>query len=77
MKTLQDWWLFFNGKKTTIAAAIFTVTFFLTQFKTGVLIDIWGLTIPAYFDNLLKSADWIASILGGVGLVHKAVKPKV
>lgn len=74
MKTLSSLWAYFNGKKTVLAAAIFTITFFLTQFKTGVLINIWGLVIPDYFDKTLLSLEWIASILGGAGLIHKVSK---
>lgn len=75
MQTLTNLWNLLDGKKTVIAAAIFTLTFFLTQFEKGVLIDIWGVNMPVAFDKTLQSLDWIASILGGAGLIHKAVKP--
>ena len=75
MQTLTNIWNLLDGKKTVIAAAIFTLTFFLTQFEKGVLIDIWGVNMPVAFDKTLQSLDWIASILGGAGLIHKAVKP--
>jgi len=75
MQTLTNLWNLLDGKKTVIAAAIFTLTFFLTQFEKGVLIDIWGVNMPIAFDKTLQSLDWIASILGGAGLIHKAVKP--
>ena len=74
MQTLTNLWNLLDGKKTVIAAAIFTLTFFLTQFEKGVLIDIWGVDMPVAFDKTLQSLDWIASILGGAGLIHKAVK---
>jgi len=74
MQTLTNLWNLLDGKKTVIAAAIFTLTFFLTQFEKGVLIDIWGVNMPIAFDKTLQSLDWIASILGGAGLIHKAVK---
>lgn len=76
MEKVKQIWDWFDGKKTTIAAAIFTLTFFLTQFESGVLVNIWQVTVPPAFDQTLQSLEWFASILGGTGLIHKAVKPK-
>lgn len=72
-KNILNW---FNGKKTTIAAALFTVSFFAVQFKTEVLVKIWGVNVPIAFDNSIQTVEWIAGILGGVGLIHKGVKGK-
>lgn len=60
---------FLDGKKTVIAAVILTLTAFLDQ----VLVGIWGVSW-AWVPNAIATGEWIGMILGGAGLVHKAVK---
>ena len=67
-------WEALNGKKTAIGAAILAGTFFLVQFKTAVLVGIWHAPVPPAFDNSVLTAEWIGSVLSGVGLIHKAAK---
>ena len=47
MQTLTNLWNLLDGKKTVIAAAIFTLTFFLTQFEKGT-----GLSRPTIVKTL-------------------------
>ncbi len=62
-------WDWFNGKKTVIG----TVCLFASAFITQVLIDIWGLDAEP-LQHTRETLDWLGLILGGTGLMHKAVK---
>ncbi len=66
MKNFFKW---FNGKKTNIAALLLIVSAFLTEFVIGK----WGETaewIPKVIDVL----NYLGMIFGSVGLGHKAYK---
>lgn len=62
-------WDWFNGKKTVMGTACLFASAFITQ----VLIDIWGLDAEP-LQHTRETLDWLGLILGGTGLMHKAVK---
>lgn len=66
INNLINW---FNGKKTTIAAILMALSMFITE----VLIGIWGMEVD-WFPMLVKTLNWVGMILGGTGLIHKAIK---
>lgn len=77
METLLKIWNYFNGKKTSIGALILTLAFLITQVQSQVFVGIWGIEVPVWVDKTVLTLEWVGSILSGVGLLHKKVKPKV
>lgn len=63
---MLSWW---DGKKTIIAAALLTVSAFITQ----ILLGVWHVEWP-WLPNVVTTLEWVGMILGGTGLAHKAFK---
>lgn len=59
----------FNGKKTIIASILLVLAAFCDQ----VLVGIWG-AAWTWLPLLISTLEWIGMLLGGSGLIHKAVK---
>lgn len=74
MEKLKQLWEYFNGKKSVIGGAILTFAFFVNQFDQQVLIGYWHIVNPIWYQPLLDTVDWFGAVLGGVGIIHKAVK---
>ena len=74
MQQLTQLWNYFDGKKTSIGAAILTFAFCLTQVDSQVYIGIWKQTNPAWFDPFIQTIEWVGTAFSGVGLLHKGAK---
>jgi hypothetical protein len=62
-------WNWLNGKKVIIGS-VFLVA---AAFGQEVLLNIWQLW-PVILPKVIETCNWIGMALGGVGLIHKAVK---
>jgi hypothetical protein len=60
---------FFNGKKTIIGSILMTLAIIITE----VLVGIWGVE-GEWIAPTVKTLNWIGMLLGGTGLLHKAMK---
>lgn len=74
MKTLINLWNWFNGKKTTIGAAILMVVLAINAFDSQVVVAIWNMPLPAWLPKVIATLSWTGNILTGVGLAHKVAK---
>lgn len=69
MQFLKDFWAYFSGKKTAIAAFILILSAFLTE----VIVGKWHVE-NTWILPTIETLNWIGMVLGGIGLGHKAVK---
>ena len=74
MQKLLTLWNWFDGKKTSIGAAILVFAFVLQQVDTQVIVGIWQVPVPAWLDKSILTLEWVGTAFSGVGLFHKATK---
>ena len=67
MNTIITW---FNGKKTIIGSVLMTASIILTE----VVVGIW-MVEGDWIAPTVKTLNWVGMLLGGTGLIHKAMKP--
>jgi len=76
MATLKSIWFWFDGKKTDIGAGIMLFALGLSQFDQQVIINIWHLANPSWFDPSIETLKWIGEAVAGIGFGHKLLKSK-
>lgn len=69
MKIISNMVNLLNGKKTIIGSILMTTSIVLTE----VLVGIW-MVEGDWIAPTVKTLNWIGMLLGGTGLIHKAMK---
>ena len=76
-KWLEGVWNYFNGKKTAIAGSLALAAIIIHGIDIDVFVNIWHRPEMPHLQQIVDTLNWIAIRLGGVGIVHKAVKSQI